>query len=130
MPRRLVFLLGLLLIQPALSQPILAQQRVVNVYNWTDYIDPAAIERFQKETGITVRYDVYDTLETLEAKLLAGKPGYDVIVPTAEPTLSRLIRAGAVAKLDRARLPHLAGLDPQLMRGVASADLGNAHGAI
>jgi len=113
-----------------LSLPVMAQEQVVNVYNWTDYIDPAVITRFQRETGITVRYDVYDSLETLEGKLLAGRSGYDVIVPTAEPTLARLIKAGAVAKLDKANVPHLAGLDPALMKAVASADPGNAHGAI
>lgn len=107
-----------------------ARDRVVHVYNWTDYIDPDAIARFQRETGITVRYDVYDSLETLEGKLLAGRSGYDVVVPTSEPTFSRLIRAGALLPLDRARLPHFAGLDPALLARVASADPGNRHGAI
>ena len=63
-----------------------AQERVLNVYNWTDYIDPAVLERFTAETGIRVRYDVYDSLETLEGKLLAGRSGYDIVVPTSEPT--------------------------------------------
>lgn len=107
-----------------------AQERVVHVYNWTDYIDPYAIARFTRETGIKVRYDVYDSLETLEAKLLAGRSGYDVVVPTSEPTFSRLIRAGALQKLDRAKLPALAGLDAALMRKVESSDPGAAHGAI
>jgi len=112
------------------AAPAFAEDRVVNVYNWSDYIDPAALERFQRETGIHVRYDVYDSLETLEGKLLAGHSGYDVIVPTAEPTLSRLIRSGAVQKLDRSKLPNFAGLDPGLMRRVAGADPGNQYGAI
>ncbi len=107
-----------------------AQQRVVNVYNWTDYIDPYAVQQFQAETGIKVRYDLYDSLETLEAKLLAGKSGYDVVVPTSEPTFSRLVRAGALQKLDPAKLPNLAGLDAALMQRVQSSDPGNAHGAI
>lgn len=107
-----------------------AQQRVVNVYNWTDYIDPYAIQQFQAETGIKVRYDLYDSLETLEAKLLAGKSGYDVVVPTSEPTFSRLVRAGALQKLDASKLPSLAGLDAALMQRVQSSDPGNAHGAI
>ncbi len=106
------------------------QERVVNVYNWTDYIDPAAIERFQAETGIHVRYDVYDSLETLEGKLLAGHSGYDVVVPTNEPTFSRLIRAGALQPLDKAKLPHFAGLDPALMKRVETSDPGNRYGAI
>jgi putrescine transport system substrate-binding protein len=107
-----------------------AQSKDVNVYNWTDYIDPAAIAQFQQQTGITVHYDVYDALETLEAKMLAGHSGYDVIVPTNEPTFSRLIRAGALMAFDKAKLPNLANLDPTLMGRVASSDPGNAHGAI
>ena len=104
MLRRAVALFLVLLAAPA-PVPVMAQGRVVHVYNWTDYIDPYAIARFQHETGITVRYDVYDSLETLEAKLLAGKSGYDVIVPSVEPTFARLIRAGALMKLDRALCP-------------------------
>ena len=107
-----------------------AQTREVNVFNWSDYIDPKAIERFQAETGIHVRYDVYDSLETLEGKMLAGHSGYDVVAPTSEPTFSRLIRAGALQPLDRAKLPNLANLDPALMARVASSDPGNKFGAI
>ncbi len=102
----------------------------VNVYNWSDYIDPAAIKAFEAQTGIHVQYDVYDSLETLEGKLLAGQSGYDVVVPTSEPTFSRLVRAGALLALDKARIPDLGGEDPALMARVASSDPGNAHGAI
>jgi putrescine transport system substrate-binding protein len=121
------FLLALACLLPLVAQ---AEERVVHVYNWTDYMDPYALQRFTAETGIKVRYDVYDSLETLEAKLLTGKSGYDVVVPTSEPTFSRLARAGGLLKLDRARLPHLAGLDPKLMAHVASSDPGNVYGAI
>ena len=107
-----------------------AQQRVLNVYNWTDYIDPKVLERFTAETGIKVQYDVYDSLETLEGKLLAGRSGYDIVVPTAEPTFSRLIAAKALLPLDRAKIPHLSNLDPKLMARVATSDPGNAFGAI
>ena len=107
-----------------------AEPRVVNVYNWADYIDPALLARFEQQTGITVRYDVYDSLETLEGKLLAGDAGYDVVVPTNEPTFSRLVRAGALAPLDRAAIPALAGLDPALMARLATADPAGGHGAI
>ncbi len=107
-----------------------AQDRVVHVYNWTDYIDTAVIERFTAETGIRVRYDVFDTLETLEGKLSAGRSGYDVIMPTAEPTFARLLRAGALRPLDMARLPNAANLDPALMVRVATVDPGNRHGLI
>jgi len=107
-----------------------AEEPVLNVYNWSDYIDPAALERFRKETGIEVRYDVFDSLETLEGKLSAGRSGYDVIVPTSEPTFSRLVRAGALKPLDRARLPNWANQDATLLRQVESSDPGNRHGAI
>ena len=127
MIRPLALALLLLLLVPLVVR---AEERVVNVYNWTDYIDPDAIKRFEAETGIHVRYDVYDSLETLEGKMLAGRSGYDVIVPTNEPTFSRLIRAGALQPLDRAKLPHFAGLDPELMRRVESSDPGNRYGAI
>ena len=126
-------LLAALLCAPTLLRA--AEPRVVNVYNWSDYIDPALLTRFQQQTGITVRYDVYDSLETLEGKLLAGDSGYDVVVPTNEPTFSRLVRAGALAPLDRAAIPALAGLDPALMARLATADPAASspaatHGAI
>ena len=120
----------LLLLAALLPASAAAQERVLNVYNWTDYIAPGAIERFRAETGVRVRYDVFDSLETLEAKLSAGRSGYDVVVPTSEPTFARLVRAGALRPLDRARLPNFAGQDPALLRQVASSDPGNAHGAI
>jgi putrescine transport system substrate-binding protein len=113
-----------------LALPARAEERVLNVYNWTDYIDPAALERFQEETGITVHYDVFDSLETLEAKLLAGHSGYDVVVPSNEPTFSRLIKVGALAAIDRARVPNWKNLDPALMQRVETSDPGNRHGAI
>lgn len=127
---RLCFVFALLLTAALGTAGAHAQERVVNVYNWSDYIDPAVLEQFTRETGIKVRYDVYDSLETLEGKLLAGHSGYDVIVPTAEPTLARLIRAKAVQPLDKSKLPNFAGLDPDLMKRVAIADPGNRYGAI
>ncbi len=105
-------------------------ERVVNVYNWTDYIDPAVLRRFTAETGIAVRYDVFDSLETLEAKLLAGHSGYDVVTPSNEPSFSRLIKAGALAPIDTAQVPNWANLDPALMRRVARSDPGNKYGGI
>ena len=123
-------LLAWVLLLIPLAFPAAAQERVLNVYNWTDYIDPAALERFQKETGITVHYDVFDSLETLEAKLLAGDSGYDVVVPSNEPTFSRLIKVGALAPIDRARVPNWKNLDPVLMHRVESSDPGNRYGAI
>jgi len=114
----------------AFPPPAHADDRVLNVYNWTEYIDPAMLDRFQKQTGITVHYDVFDSLETLEAKLLAGHSGYDVVVPSNEPTFSRLIKVGALAPIDRAQVPTWKNLDADLMRQVESSDPGNQHGAI
>ncbi len=114
----------------ALGGPARAEEHVLNVYNWTDYIDPAVIEQFTRETGIKVRYDTYDSLETLEGKLLAGNSGYDVVVPTSEPTFSRLIRAGALQPLDKVAVPNLKNEDVNLLHQVASSDPGNAYGAI
>ena len=87
--------------------PAAAQQRVVNVYNWSDYIDPQVLTDFTKETGIKVQYDTFDANETLETKLLAGKSGYDVVVPTAY-FLERQIKAGVFTI--RRRLTESCGL--------------------
>src|SRR6187200_299946 len=81
-----------------------AQERVVNVYNWSDYVDPKALDEFTKQTGIKV---VYDTNEIVETKLLAGKSGYDIVVPSG-PFVQRLIGAKVFQKLDKAKLPNLA----------------------
>ncbi|MGG5810413.1 polyamine ABC transporter substrate-binding protein [Falsiroseomonas sp. CW058] len=112
------------------AMPARAQERVVNVFNWNDYIDPYMVQRFTRETGIRVRYDVYDSLETLEGRLSAGRSGYDIVVPTSEPTFSRLARAGAFRPLDPALLPNLANLDPALQRQVAASDPGNRFGVL
>ncbi len=126
MLRRLLPLLALL----ACTLPAAAQERVLNVYNWSDYIDPYAVARFTRETGIRVRYDVYDSLETLEGKLSAGRSGYDIVVPTSEPTFARLVRAGALRPIDRALVPNWRNLDATLMERVAGIDPGNRHGAV
>ena len=106
-----------------------AEEKVLNVYNWSDYIDPAVIEAFTKETGIKVSYDVFDSNEVLETKLLTGQSGYDVVVPSAY-FLERQIQAGVFQKLDRAELPNLANVDPGLQQRVAAHDPGNEHGVV
>ena len=83
-----------------------AEDRVVNVFNWSDYIDSSVLDDFTKETGIKVVYDTFDSNEILETKLLAGGSGYDVVVPTAN-FLSRQIQAGVFQKLDKSKLPNL-----------------------
>lgn len=92
------------------AQPLLAQE--VNVYNWGDYIEPSVNDTFTEETGIAVNYDVFDSNETLEGKLLVGNSGYDVVVPSNN-FLGRLIQSGAFAELDKNLLPNLQYLDPQ-----------------
>ncbi|MFL6824057.1 MAG: polyamine ABC transporter substrate-binding protein [Xanthobacteraceae bacterium] len=101
-------------------------ERVVNVYNWSDYIAPTVVEDFSKESGIKVRYDTFDSNDTLETKLLAGKSGYDVVVPTAY-FLERQIKAGVFQKLDKARLPNLANLWPEISQRLATYDPGNQY---
>jgi putrescine transport system substrate-binding protein len=101
-----------------------AQERVVNVYNWSDYIDDSILEEFTKETGIKVVYDVFDSNEILETKLLAGGSGYDVVVPTAY-FLQRQIAAGVFQKLDKSKLPNLANMWNVIMERTAQYDPGN-----
>jgi len=101
-------------------------EKVVNVYNWSDYIDEAVLEEFTKETGIKVRYDVFDSNELLETKLLAGGSGYDVVVPTGT-FLSRQIEAGVFSKLDQSKLSN-AGNQWDAVREVTSIyDPGNEY---
>jgi putrescine transport system substrate-binding protein len=109
--------------------PAAAEEKVLNVYNWSDYIDPKVIEDFQKETGIKVRYDVFDSNEVLETKLLTGNSGYDVVVPSAY-FLERQVKAGVFGKLDKSKLPNLANLDPEIVQRAAGHDPGNEHGVV
>ena len=110
-----------------MSLPASAQSfRVVNVYNWSDYIDPKVLENFTAETGIKVQYDTFDANETLETKLLAGKSGYDVVVPTAY-FLERQIKAGVFQKLDKNRLKNLGNVWPEIARRLAVYDPGNQY---
>ncbi|HWV41259.1 polyamine ABC transporter substrate-binding protein [Pseudorhodoplanes sp.] len=112
----------------ACASPAMAQnQRVLNVYNWSDYVDPQVLQDFTKETGIKLRYDTFDSNDTLEAKLLAGKSGYDVVVPTAY-FLERQIKAGLFQKLDKSKLPNLSNVWPQIAERLATYDPGNAYG--
>lgn len=102
-------------------------EKVLNVYNWSDYIDPSVVPAFEKEYGIKVNYDVFDSNEVLESKLLAGSTGYDVVVPSAS-FLQRQIQAGVFQKLDKALLPNLANLDPAITHAIEVNDPGNQYG--
>ena len=101
-------------------------EKVVNVYNWSDYIEPSVLEAFTAETGIKVNYEVMDSNEMLETKLLAGRTGYDVVVPSAS-FLARQIKTGIYQKLDKARLPNLKNLDADLTKRQEVFDPGNEY---
>jgi putrescine transport system substrate-binding protein len=103
-----------------------ADEKVLHVYNWSDYIAEDTLDNFQKETGIKVIYDVFDSNETLEAKLLSGGSGYDVVVPSNQ-FLAKQIKAGVFQKLDMAKLPNWKNLNPDLMKALEAADPGNQY---
>ncbi|AZE97225.1 Putrescine ABC transporter putrescine-binding protein PotF [Pseudomonas orientalis] len=98
----------------------------VHVYNWSDYIGPDTLANFEKATGIKPVYDVFDSNETLEGKLLAGRTGYDVVVPSNH-FLGKQIKAGAFQKLDKSLLTNYANLDPALLKRLEKNDPGNAY---
>ena len=99
---------------------------VVNVYNWADYIAPETVKNFEKETGIKVRYDIFDSNESLHAKLVAGNSGYDVVVPGSH-FAKQQIAAGLLQKLDKSKLPNLKNLDPAIQAQLAKMDPGNDY---
>ncbi len=102
------------------------EDKVLFVYNWSDYIGEKTIADFEAKTGIKVTYDVFDSNEVLETKLLAGRTGYDVVVPSAN-FLERQIKADVFLKLDKTKLPNLVNMDPEIMQRVALHDPGNEH---
>lgn len=103
-----------------------AQDRVVNVYNWSDYIDEDILTEFTAETGIKVVYDVFDSNEILETKLLAGSTGYDIVVPTGT-FLANQIKAGVFQKLDKSKLSNIGNLDPAISERLSKYDPGNEY---
>ena len=106
---------------------VTAEDAVLNVYNWSDYIGPDVVSGFTKETGLKVNYDVYDANETVEAKLAAGHSGYDIVVPTFIPFIARGIQAGLYAEIDHSKLKNWGNLDPALLEALAKDDPGNKH---
>lgn len=110
----------------ALAGPAMAQaKKPVNIYIWNDYLGDSTLDDFTKATGYGTKVDLYDSLELLEQKVLVGKSGYDVIVPTAEPTLSRMIQAKVVAPLDKSKIPNLKNVDPKVLKLLENSDPGN-----
>ena len=120
-------LFGLLAATVLGMNAVAAEEPVLHVYNWSDYIAEETLQQFQTETGIRVVYDVYDANEVLEAKLLAGNSGYDLVFPTARPFGQRHVKAGIYLDLDKGKLSNHAGLDPLFMENLAEVDPGNAH---
>jgi putrescine transport system substrate-binding protein len=109
------------------TAPALAADDELNVYNWSDYIAKDTIPNFEKQTGIHVKYDSYDSDDTLQAKLLSRTSGYDIVVPSSA-YMARQIEAGVYQKLDKSKLPNLVNLDPLLMKMITDADPGNQYG--
>ncbi len=107
-------------------QPAAGGDRLLFIYNWSDFIGPRTIEEFEHQTGIKVVYDVYDAEETMEARLLAGGSDYDVVGASSE-FFGREIKAGAYETLDKSRLPNWKNLDPRILAIQAAYDPGNAH---
>lgn len=127
LPSRLKMTLSALAIGFAsLTTPVQAQEEL-KLYNWSDYIAEGTIARFEKETGIRVTYDVYDSNETLEAKLLAGNSGYDLVVPSSH-FMELQIKAGIFMPLDKAKLPNSHHLDGELMQTLQAKDPNNQYG--
>jgi putrescine transport system substrate-binding protein len=110
------------------SRAFAEEEKVLNVYSWSDYIAPNTLSEFTKRTGIKVNYDVYDSNEALEAKLVVGKSGYDVVFPSAMPFLAKQIQAGLYRKLDFSKLPNAKGIDPAVLERLKAADPENAYG--
>jgi putrescine transport system substrate-binding protein len=128
-PRRLAAPVTMLAVFAALAGALRvapAAERVVNFFNWSDYIEPSVLTDFTAATGIRVQYDTFDSNDILETKLLAGKSGYDVVVPTAY-FLQRQIKAGVFRKLDKSKLPNLANAWDEISRRLDVYDPGNQY---
>lgn len=113
-----------LILLTSMTSPEAAEEKILNIYNWSDYVAPDTIPQFEKATGIKVNYDVFDSNELLEAKLLAGRSNYDVVVPTSS-FLERQAKAGIFRALDKTKLANYGNLDGELMKRIAQNDPGN-----
>jgi putrescine transport system substrate-binding protein len=113
-------------VAPSIGPAAPHEEKRLYIYNWTDFIGPDTIAQFEKLTGIKVTYDVYDAEETMEARLLAGGSGYDIVSASTD-FFSREIKAGVYAALDKSKLPNWKNLDPRILTLQAAYDPGNAH---
>jgi putrescine transport system substrate-binding protein len=102
------------------------EEKVLNIYNWSDYIGEEILANFEKETGIKVRYDNFDNNEIVHAKLVAGKTGYDIVVPSSNWAKLQ-IDGGLLQKLDKSKLPNLRNVDPAVQAQLAKMDPGNEY---
>ena len=112
----------------AFAPAVAEEEKVLNVFNWSDYVAADTIENFTKETGIKVNYDVYDSNDILETKLTVGRSGYDVVFPSASPFFARQVKGGLYRKLDLSKIPNAKGVDAKVLERLATVDPGNAHG--
>jgi putrescine transport system substrate-binding protein len=110
----------------SMGSAVAQEEKVLHVYNWSDYIAEDTVANFEKETGIKVVYDVFDSNEVLEAKLLAGNTGFDIVVPSSD-FLARQIQAGVFQQLDKSQLSNLKNMDADIMKLLADKDPDNAH---
>jgi putrescine transport system substrate-binding protein len=114
------------LVSSFVNVTLAAEEKVLNIYNWVEYIAPETIAGFEKETGIKVRYDTYEDNETLDAKLSSKKSGYDVVVPSSDWAKAQIAN-GLLLKLDKSKLPNLANLDPQITNRLQETDPNNNY---
>jgi putrescine transport system substrate-binding protein len=105
------------------------EEQSVNIYNWYDYVKPEVLQQFTARYGIQVHYNTFDSNNTLEARMLAGRSGYDVVFPSGA-YLESMMKAGVFRTLDPVRLPNLANLDPRILQRLAAHDPGNAHAVV
>ncbi len=124
--RRSLVLLGLAATALQAGTVLAEEEKVVNIYNWSDYIADDTLRNFEKETGIKVRYDNYDNNEILHAKLVAGKTGYDVVVPSSYWAKLQA-DGGLLRKIDKSKIPNLKHLDPEIEATLAKLDPGNQY---
>ncbi|WP_442108646.1 polyamine ABC transporter substrate-binding protein [Pseudomonas sp. NUPR-001] len=117
---------SLWLLPLVLALPAHAEENVLNLYSWADYVAPETLQRFEKETGYKVRYDTFDTTEVLETKLLTGGSGYDVVVPSSS-LLARALTAGALQPVQAQSMPGYSNLDKDLLAKLAEVDPGNQY---
>ena len=112
--------------EPEASQVQHTVSDKLNIYNWSDYVDPKTLSDFEKDTRLNIRYDYYDSNEALEAKLLTGKSGYDLVVHSVA-NVGRQIKAGAYRKIDKSLIPNYANIDASLLAMMAEVDPGNEY---